>query len=95
MMKSDRINLDYLKLANGVRLHYCRVRQQHWLLFPEGAIALNTTAVAVLTCCNGDLCFKAIVRTLESQFREVNITQIGDLLQQMMRRGLLIHNARQ
>ena len=89
--KKDRVYvLDNLGLANGVRLHYCQVRQQHWLLFPEGAIALNPTATAVLSSCNGDRSFEAIAEILKSQFCQVNISQVQDFLQQMMRRGLLI-----
>ena len=84
-------SMDNLGLANGVRLHWNEVRQQHWLLFPEGAIALNPTAVAILTGCNGRRSFKAIAQTLSSQFRDVNINQVRNLLLQMMQRGLLVN----
>lgn len=84
-------NLDYLSFANGVRLHWSEVRQQHWLLFPEGAIALNPTAVAILTSCDGNRSFKAIAQTLSSQFRDVNINQVQDFLLQMIQRGLLVN----
>ena len=83
--------LDNLGFANGVRLHHCQVRQQHWLLFPEGAIALNPTAVAILDLCDGNRSFKAIAQTLSSQFRDVNINQVRDLLLKMMQRGLLVN----
>ena len=84
-------SLDNLGFANGVRLHWSEVRQQHWLLFPEGAIALNPTAVAILASCDGHRSFKAIATTLSSQFRDVNINQVQDLLLQMMQRGLLVN----
>ena len=83
-------SLNYLGLANGVRLHYCTVRQQHWLLFPEGAIALNENAIAVLTLCNGDHSFDDLVTELEKQFRDVKESDIEKLLSQMMQRGLLV-----
>ena len=82
-------SLDYLGLANGVRLHYCAVRQQHWLLFPEGAVALNANAIAILALCNGDLSYNALVTELEKQFRDVKESDIKKLLSQMMQRGLL------
>ena len=83
-------SLDYLGLANGVRLHHCEVRQQYWLLFPEGAIALNENAIAVLTLCNGDRSFNALVTELEKQFSDVKESDIEKLLSQMMQRGLLV-----
>ena len=89
--QENQYSLDNLGFANGVRLHHCQIRQQHWLLFPEGAIALNQTAVAILTSCNGQRSFEAIVQTLSSQFRDVNINQVRDLLLKMMQRGLLVN----
>ena len=83
-------SLDNLGLANGVRLHWSEVRQQHWLLFPEGAIALNSTAVAILAQCDGHSSFKAIAQTLEQQFSNVNNREVQNLLSYMMKRGLLV-----
>ena len=94
-MKSENncVNsLDNLCFANGVRLHHCEVRQQYWLLFPEGAIALNPTAEAILTSCNGERSFEAIVQILSGQFQDVNINQVRDLLLRMMQRGLIIEH---
>lgn len=83
--------LNYLTLSNGVRLHWNGVRQQHWLLFPEGALLLNHTAVAVLSLCNGDRSFDGIAEALSSQFRNVDRDRVRNLLLQMMKRGLLIN----
>lgn len=92
--KKDKVYLlDNLGLANGVRIHYCQVRQKHWLLFPEGAIALNPTAVTIISSCNGNRSFEAIAEILKSQFCQVNISQVQDFLQQMIRRGLLIYQS--
>ena len=91
MRDKNQINsLDNLGFANGVRLHWSEVRQQHWLLFPEGAIALNPTAVAILTLCNGNRSYIAIARRLEQQFSNVNPQQVQNLLSYMMKRGLLV-----
>ena len=84
--------LDNIGFANGVRLHWSEVRQQHWLLFPEGAIALNANAIAILTLCNGDLSFNDLVTKLEKQFSNVKQSDIQDFLSQMMQRGLLINH---
>ena len=83
-------SLDNLGFANGVRLHWSEVRQQHWLLFPEGAIALNATAVAILTLCNGNRSFEAIAEKLERQFSNVNDREVQNLLSYMIKRGLLV-----
>ena len=91
MIEEDRICLlDNLSLANGVRLHYCAVRQQHWLLFPEGAIALNANAVAILALCNGHNSWYALATALKKQFRDVKESDIEKFLFQMMQRGLLV-----
>ena len=91
MRDKNQINsLDNLGFANGVRLHWSEVRQQHWLLFPEGAIALNPTAVAILTLCNGNRSYIAIAQRLEQQFSNVNPQQVQNLLSYMMKRGLLV-----
>ena len=38
-------------LAPGVRLFWDEVRQQSFLLFPEGTLVLNKTALAILELC--------------------------------------------
>ena len=91
MIEENYYSLDNLGFANGVRLHWNEVRQQYWLLFPEGAIALNATAKAILTSCNGQRSFQAIAEILSGQFQDVNINQVRDLLLRMMQRGLLVN----
>lgn len=81
--------LDNLGFANGVRLHWSKVRQQHWLLFPEGALALNSTAVAILALCDGHNSVYAIATALKRQFSDVRESDIERLLYPMMERGLL------
>jgi pyrroloquinoline quinone biosynthesis protein D len=81
--------LDYLGFAAGVRLHWSDVRQEHWLLFPEGAIALNSTAVAILTKCDGYRSFEAIALILKQQFSDVNLLEVQNLLFYLLQRGLL------
>lgn len=92
MSEEDQVySLDNLGFASGVRLHWSAARQQHWLLFPEGALFLNSTAVAILSICNGYRSFTGICQTLSGQFRDVDINQVRNLLLQMLKRGLLIN----
>lgn len=92
MIEEDRVySLDNLGFANGVRLYWSEVRQQHWLLFPEGALLLNHTATAVLSLCDGDRSFDAIAQTLSSQYRNVDLGRVKNLLLQIVKRGLLIN----
>ncbi|PSB10569.1 pyrroloquinoline quinone biosynthesis peptide chaperone PqqD [Pleurocapsa sp. CCALA 161] len=92
MIEEERVYyLDNLGFASGVRLHWSTARQQHWLLFPEGALFLNPTAVAILSICDGYRSFTAISQILSSQFCDVDINQVQNLLLQMLKRGLLIN----
>lgn len=82
--------LDYLTFAPGVRLHWSEVRQQHWLLFPEAALALNSTAAAILAKCDGDRSLDEIVAVLKQQYCDVNVSDVENLLLSVFKRGLLI-----
>jgi pyrroloquinoline quinone biosynthesis protein D len=83
------LSLDHLRFAPGVRLHWSAVRQQHWLLFPEGALALNTSAAAIVSCCDGQHRLDGLVTALQTQFQHVNVSEIEELLVHLMDRGLL------
>ena len=61
------------------------------LLFPEGALVLNTTAVAVLELCNGKRTVDAIVADLNEQYQSVSVeNDVYTLLTRIAERGLLI-----
>lgn len=81
---------DHPRLAPGVRLHWSAVRQQHWLLFPEGALALNATAAAILACCDGRHSLAEMVAALQTQFHGVDASEIPSLLAPLLGRGLLV-----
>ena len=83
-------SLDYSCFAPGVRLHWSEVRQQHWLLFPEGALALNATAAAILACCDGQHSLNEIVTAMQTQFQGVNASDVEPLLLRLFDRGLLV-----
>ena len=90
MTGHDAYPLDYSCLAPGVRLHWSEVRQQHWLLFPEGALALNATAAAILAHCDGQHSLDEIVTAMQTQFFGVNTRDIQPLLLRLIDRGLLV-----
>jgi pyrroloquinoline quinone biosynthesis protein D len=82
--------LDCLNFAPGVRLHWSEVRQQHWLLFPEGALALSVSAAAILACCDGQHSLDDMVTVLQTQFHDVNADDVEKLLACLIDRGLLV-----
>jgi pyrroloquinoline quinone biosynthesis protein D len=79
----------YPTLANGVRLFWDDVRQQPFLLFPEGAIRLNSTAWAILAKCDRRHTIDEIVTELSTQFNANLETDVRQLITQIAQRGLL------
>ena len=79
------------KLATGVRLHFDRVRDRHVLLFPEGALVLNPTAVEVLELCDGERDLDAIAATLNERYDGADVRDdVVELLGEIAERGLVI-----
>jgi pyrroloquinoline quinone biosynthesis protein D len=73
-----------------VRLFWDDVRQQHFLLFPEGAIKLNQTAWAILERCDRHHSIEQIIAELMIQFPDANLaSDVFQLIDQITRRGLL------
>ncbi len=56
------------QLREGVRLHRDRLSGRPVLLFPEGMLLLNATAVSVLRLCDGQHRVREIVSTLAATF---------------------------
>jgi pyrroloquinoline quinone biosynthesis protein D len=77
------------RLANGVRLHWDRVRERHVLLYPEGALVLNETATAVLELCDGERTVDDIAGELGTRFEADVDADVQNLLQAMRERGLV------
>ncbi|WP_445635002.1 pyrroloquinoline quinone biosynthesis peptide chaperone PqqD [Nostoc sp. DSM 114161] len=79
------------RLVRGVRLRWDDVRKQHWLLVPEGALQLNSTAAAILALCNGERTLSAIAAELEKHYQGENLLEdVRQLLSRISKRGLLI-----
>jgi pyrroloquinoline quinone biosynthesis protein D len=82
-------------LANGVRLGFDKVRDRPILLYPEGAVALNETAVTVLELCDGNRTIDDIAAALASQYVDSPDlrTDIEELIAAIAARGLVIDAA--
>lgn len=81
------------RFVRGVRLRWDDVRKRQMLLFPEGALALNPTAAAVLELCDGKRTIGVIVEELEERYQGANVKHdVCDLLSRLGKRGLLVHD---
>jgi pyrroloquinoline quinone biosynthesis protein D len=85
------VALERPKLATGVRLHHDRVREQDVLLFPEGALVLNETAVEVLELCDGVRSVDDIAAVLAERYEGADVRDdVVELLGGIGERGLVI-----
>ena len=84
------LKLDTPVLPNGFRLHWDKVRERHVLLFPEGAIGLNPTAVSVLELCDGKRTIEEISAELSTRFQGADVhTDVENLLLSLANRGMV------
>lgn len=81
------------RLAAKARLRWDPVEKRHMLVFPEAALMLNDTAVAILKLCDGERTIEQIVDTLAQQFagtdRTLIASEVTELLTRLQTRGLL------
>ena len=81
------------RLAAKARLRWDNVEKRHMLVFPEAALLLNETAVAVLKLCDGERTVEQIVDSLVRQFagtdRSLIANEVVALLTRLQPRGLL------
>ena len=79
------------RLADGARLQYDDVREEHLLLVPEGAVRLNATAAAVLELCDGARSVEDIAVLLGGRYAGADVTDdVRELLGGMRDRGLVV-----
>jgi pyrroloquinoline quinone biosynthesis protein D len=79
------------ELATGVRLHWDAVRERHVLLYPEGALVLSPTAVAVLELCDGRRSMDDIVTDLSARYSGADVREdVAELLAAIVARGLVV-----
>jgi pyrroloquinoline quinone biosynthesis protein D len=85
------VSIERPKLATGVRLHHDRVREQHVLLFPEGALVLNETAVEVLQLCDGERSLDDVAAVLSERYEGADVRDdVSELLDGIGERGLVV-----
>src|SRR5262245_48309051 len=58
------------------RLDFDRVRQQHVLLYPEGAVLLNDTGAAILQLCDGQRSISTIAAILEDRYKCDEVAEV-------------------
>lgn len=79
------------RLATGVRLHRDKVREQDVLLFPEGALVLNETALEVLELCDGERTLDDIAQVLSERYEGADVKDdVSELLDGIGERGLVV-----
>jgi pyrroloquinoline quinone biosynthesis protein D len=77
------------RLPAGVRLRFDSVRERHVLLYPEGALALNETAAAVLELCDGQNTVDDIAGVLGERYDADVRGDVEALLRAIAARGLV------
>jgi len=79
------------RLADGTRLQYDDVRDEHLLLVPEGAVRLNETAAHVLELCDGERSLEEIAAMLSGRYSGADVTDdVRELLGGMAANGLVV-----
>lgn len=71
------------------RLDFDNVRQQHVLLYPEGAVLLNETGAAILELCDGRRSITAIAKILEERYQCDVTADITEYLSSLAERELI------
>ena len=79
------------RLADGARLQYDDVREEHLLLVPEGAVRLNETAAAVLALCDGRRSLEDISAALSARYSGADVSDdVRELVGGLCERGLVV-----
>lgn len=79
------------RLADGARLQYDDVREEHLMLVPEGAVRLNATAAQVLELCDGRRTLEEIAAALSERYSGADVSEdVRELLGGMAERGLVV-----
>jgi pyrroloquinoline quinone biosynthesis protein D len=80
------------KLWRLARLDFDTVRQQHVLVYPEGAVLLNPTGAAILELCDGQRSIGAIAKILGERYNCDVIDDVTEYLSQLADRELVRDN---
>ena len=77
------------QLSAHARLQWDPVREQQVILMPEGVLALNATAAAIVALCDGQRCVSDIVATLSEQYHRAVDQDVLTFLNRLANRRLL------
>ena len=77
------------KLWRMARLQFDPVRQRPVLLYPEGAVLLNSTGAAILELCNGSHTVAQIVTILNDRYHADVSSDVTEYLSLMAERELI------
>jgi pyrroloquinoline quinone biosynthesis protein D len=77
------------KLWRLARLDFDAVRQQHVLLYPEGAVLLNDTGAAILQLCDGQRSLASIAEILGNRYKCDVLGDVIEYLSQLAERELI------
>ena len=77
------------RLWRLARLNFDTVRQQHVLVYPEGAVLLNPTGAAILELCDGQRSIAAIAQILGERYNCDVIDDVTEYLSQLAERELV------
>ena len=79
------------RLADGTRLQYDDVREEHLLLIPEGAVQLNPTAAEVLELCDGERSLDDIASALSERYDGADVhDDVRELVDALAEKGLVV-----
>ncbi|MBK8002860.1 MAG: pyrroloquinoline quinone biosynthesis peptide chaperone PqqD [Gemmatimonadetes bacterium] len=79
----------YPRLWPLARLGHDRVRNRPVLLYPEGAMFINTTGQAILALCDGSRTLDQVVAALTTQYQAEVRADVLEYLETMARRDLI------
>ena len=71
------------------RLNYDPVRQQHVLLYPEGAMMLNESGAAILELCDGQRSIGDIAKILDERYHCDVLGDVTEYLSQLEEREFI------
>ncbi|MEV6283061.1 pyrroloquinoline quinone biosynthesis peptide chaperone PqqD [Kribbella sp. NPDC051770] len=77
------------RLRRGVRVTYDRTRDLQVLLYPEGVLVPNPTALAVLGLCDGERTPADIAVALGNQYADVRMADIHAVLDRLADRQVV------
>ncbi|BCL82244.1 pyrroloquinoline quinone biosynthesis peptide chaperone PqqD [Ktedonobacteria bacterium brp13] len=77
------------QLSAHVRLHWDPVREKQVILMPEGMLALNATAAAIVALCDGQQSVSEIIAELSSQYHRAVDEDVLYFLNRLQSKRLL------